>query len=333
MNGRPAAVSSIVVVRPPCTSAMSHAASRRCRSGRNGCTSTPGGAAQRRRVDPRAGDDDHPQPGHLARRHGIGLDRAAQQVRTDARATDRDEAHRLVRLEPELGTQRVAIGDLGGVESRHIAGEVVVLAGPRRDVRQTGTERRGHDVVRIAHEDAAVAQPRRAGDLLDHLGVVVGGEVGLAAVRHRQPADEIGEPRVGRCLQLRVLVQEVVEFPCLVADPEVVALLLDKFLEHHEVRDQDLVHLANRLECMQIVLAGDRVDVRRLVEPATPTRDAQSSRVAPASRPAAAAPASQPAHRAAVSSVRRRSPCPVGRARARSGTTGTAACAVRATAR
>ena len=47
----------------------------------------------------------------------------------------------------------------------------------------------------------------------------------LAAVGHRQPADEVRQPDVGRALQLGVLVQVVVDLPGLVADPEVVALL------------------------------------------------------------------------------------------------------------
>src|SRR3712207_7617967 len=55
----------------------------------------------------------------------------------------------------------------------------------------------------------------------------------------RSPADEVGEPGVRRRLELGVLVQEVVELPGLVADPEVVRLALGDLAEHHEVRDQE----------------------------------------------------------------------------------------------
>ena len=48
---------------------------------------------------------------------------------------------------------------------------------------------------------------------------------GVTAVGHRQPADEVGHPGEGEALQLRVLVQEVVDVPCLVADHEVVGLV------------------------------------------------------------------------------------------------------------
>ena len=104
-----------------------------------------------------------------------------------------------------------------------------------------------------------------ARDVLDHLGVVVGGQerLALAARRHRQEADEVGQPDVRRRLQLGVLVQEVVELPRLVADPDVERLLAHEVVEDHEVRAQDLVHPADRLERVQVVLAGLAVDVVR----------------------------------------------------------------------
>ena len=57
--------------------------------------------------------------------------------------------------------------------------------------------------------------------------LVVGGEerLALAALGHRQHADEVGQPHVRRRLQLRVLVQEVVDLPRLVGDPDVERLL------------------------------------------------------------------------------------------------------------
>ena len=139
--------------------------------------------------------------------------------------------------------------------------------GPVADRRQVRAEALGDDVVGVADEDRPVADAVVAGDVLDHLGVVVGGQEGLvvAAVLHRQPAHEVGEPDVGGALELRVLVQVVVELPGLVADPEVVLLGSDEVMEDHEVRDQDLVHPPPGLEAVEIVLGGLRLDVVRLV--------------------------------------------------------------------
>ena len=112
-----------------------------------------------------------------------------------------------------------------------------------------------------------IADAREAGDVLDHLGVVVGGQEGLAlaAVGHRQPADEVGQPDVGRALLLGVLVQVVVELPGLVADPQVVLLVAHEVVEDHEVGEQDLVHPPDRLEAVQVVLGRLALDVARLV--------------------------------------------------------------------
>ena len=60
----------------------------------------------------------------------------------------------------------------------------------------------------------------------------------LAAVGHRQPAHEVGHPRVAGPLLARVLVQVVVELPRLVADPQVVAVLAHDVVEDHEVVDR-----------------------------------------------------------------------------------------------
>ena len=87
----------------------------------------------------------------------------------------------------------------------------------------------------------------------------------LAAVGHRQPADEVGQPRVGGALLLRVLVQVVVDLPALVGDPQVVVGLADEVVEDHEVGDQDLVHAPPRLEAVQVVLGRLGLDVARLV--------------------------------------------------------------------
>ena len=99
--------------------------------------------------------------------------------------------------------------------------------------------------------------------MLDHLGVVIAGQERLApaARRHRQIADEIAHPDIGRGLQLRVLVQEVIDLPTLVGDPEVETLLPDEVVEDHEVGTQDLVQAAQHLERVELVLAALGVHV------------------------------------------------------------------------
>ena len=83
----------------------------------------------------------------------------------------------------------------------------------------------------------------------------------LAAVGHREPADEVGQPDVGGRLLLGVLVEVVVELPRLVPDPEVVLLVPHEVVEDHEVGAEDLVHPAPRLEAVQVVLGRLRLDV------------------------------------------------------------------------
>ena len=221
-------------------------------------------ARQRRRVDARPGDDDHAQAGTRCLGLGVGGDHPPQQVGADAGAADGDDADLLVGAVAELGAQRVAVGELCRVEAGDVAGEVEVLLGPVADQRAgPGRSESGTMSSAVADEDRPVPDPRVAGDVLDHLGVVVGGEERLvvAAVGHRQPADEVGQPAVGGALLLRVLVQEVVELPRLVADPQVVVLLADDVVEDHEVGDEDLVHPPPRLEAVQVVLGRLGLDV------------------------------------------------------------------------
>ena len=138
--------------------------------------------------------------------------------------------------------------------------------GPVPDGRQVPAEGVRHDVVVVTDEDGPVPYPGVTVDVLDHLGVVVGGQEGLplAAVGHRKVADEVGEPHVLAPFQLRVLVPVVVDVPGFVADHHVVAPLLDDLLEHHEVGHQDLVHPAQGLEAVQVVPTGLGGDVRGL---------------------------------------------------------------------
>ena len=163
--------------------------------------------------------------------------------------------------------QLLPVGELRRVEAGHVAGEVEVLLGPVADRRKVGAEALRNDVVGVADEQRPVPKAPVPSDVLDHLGVVVGREIGLvrAAVLHRQPADEVREPHVCRPLLLGVLVQVVVELPGLIADPEVVLVRLDEVVKDHEVREQDLVHPPPGLEAVEVVLGGLRLDVARFV--------------------------------------------------------------------
>ena len=134
---------------------------------------------------------------------------------------------------------------------------------PVADRREPRPERRGHDVLGIADEDRGVAQPRIAFDVRDVLGVVVARQPGLRFV-DRQPADEVGEERVGRGLQTRILMQEEVDLPRLVPEPEVIGSLAHDVVEQHEVRDKYLVELTPRLERVQLVLTCMRLECGRL---------------------------------------------------------------------
>ena len=145
----------------------------------------------------------------------------------------------------------------------HIAGEIEMPRHPFAHGGQILAERERNDVGRLADEDRPVAYAGMPLDMLDHLGIVVGRQerLVLAARRHRNESDEIGEPDQPRPLQLGMLVPVVIDVPGLVGDDEVVAPLLDRVLEGHEVGDQHLVHAANRLKSVQFVLAGFQLDV------------------------------------------------------------------------
>ena len=56
----------------------------------------------------------------------------------------------------------------------------------------------------------------------------------------------------------------MVDVPGFVRDHEVVAALLDGVLEDHEVLDQHLIHAADRLKAVQLVLAAFELDMPRL---------------------------------------------------------------------
>ena len=144
-----------------------------------------------------------------------------------------------------------------------LADEVEVLLDPVADHRQARAEPARHDVLGVADEQRAVAHGREARNLLEHLLVEVGGQerLALAALGQRQPAHEVGQEHERRALVLGVLVQEVIDVPRLVADPEVVGLLSGEVAEDHVVGQQDLVHLADRLEDRERVLARCALNV------------------------------------------------------------------------
>jgi len=123
------------------------------------------------------------------------------------------------------------------------------------------------DIVGVAHEDRPVADPRVASDVLDHLGVVVRSQrcvLGWCAFGG-EPTNEVGQPRERTPLKLRVLVEEVVCFPGLVRDDEVVVLRLDDVVQNHEIGDQQLVHAPPGPEAVEVVTCRLTGEVRRLV--------------------------------------------------------------------
>ena len=218
------------------------------------------------RVDARAGDHDHAQAGDPVASRFVRVGDPAQQVTTHPGAADGDHAHPLVRPPAELGAQPGRVGHRARIDAGDVATEVVVLLRPVPDQGEAVAEGQRHDVVGLADEDGPVAQVREALDVLDHLGVVVGSHepLALVPVGHREVPDEVGQPRVGVALELGVLVQEVVDVPALVRDHEVVVALPDDIVEDVEVADQDLVHATQRLEAVEVVLAGLALDVPRL---------------------------------------------------------------------
>jgi len=220
-----------------------------------------------RRINTWSRDRDHPQPIDPSRCLGIAGDDTAQERLPDARPTHRDDDHPLVRVVPELLAQLLStLQQRCRIKPGYVPTEGEVAFRPVTDRRQTGAEVVGHDVVGFADEDRSVPKARETLDMFDHLGVVVGGQKRLAFAtrRHRQPSDEVGHPRERRALQLRVLVEEMVDVPRLVADHEVVLAGLDDIVEDHEVRDEDLVHAADGLEGVQVVLGRFGRDVRGL---------------------------------------------------------------------
>lgn len=195
---------SMHVVSPPWVSATSLAARCSVRSGRKPTTSTPSVSGRERGSIRGPVTMTNRRLGHDPSRQRHGVEHPSQQGQSDARAPDRDDAHPLVLVVAESLPQGP---DVVGrrVEPRDVAGEVKLALRPLPDRRQPRSEGVGDDVVGVADEDRAVPQPPEPRSLLEHLRVEIRCERGLLVptVRHRQPTDEVGEPRVAGSLEPR----------------------------------------------------------------------------------------------------------------------------------
>src|SRR5205807_3413907 len=101
---------------------------------------------------------------HTRLRFGKCFHHATQQVAAHARAADGDDAHLLAVAVAELVPDPLSIREVGGIESRDVAGEVEVLADPVPDQRQSGAEAVRYDVLAVADVDRPVADAREARD-------------------------------------------------------------------------------------------------------------------------------------------------------------------------
>ena len=180
---------------------------------------------------------------------------ARREMCSDAGSADGDDANHLVVGVAELGPQRLAFGLADWLEAGHIAGKFEVLFGPCPDRSETGAEVVRHDIVGFADEQCSVPQVRVSLDVVDHLGVVVRSQDASAVPPSgigSQPTKSVSQQNGAR-FEFGVLVKEAVELPRLVADPQVVGLLLDDVLEDHEIGDQDLVEPTPGPEAVQFV--------------------------------------------------------------------------------
>ena len=177
-------------------------------------------------------------------------------VTTQSRSSSRVAERRPQTREPVARSARA--------RTRDVAGEVEVLLRPRRGSPAAPGRTRRRRRRRVADEDRPVAHRPEPGPLLDHLGVVVRGQRRLRRRRRRASAASRrsrSTRRTANRLSSRVLVQEVVDVPRLVADHEVVVLRRGRRRRRPEVVDQDLVHPADRLEGVQVVLGRLVLDV------------------------------------------------------------------------
>ena len=76
---------------------------------------------------------------------------------SDAGTSDGHETYPLVVAVAELVPEPGPIGKVGRVEAGDVAGEGEVLTRPVADQWKVGSERAGHDVVRVTDEDRLIA--------------------------------------------------------------------------------------------------------------------------------------------------------------------------------
>ena len=145
--------------------------------------------------------------------------------------------------------------------------EFIVFRDPVPHSRKAIAERHVYDIVRPSDEDRTVSNVRVAFDMLNHFSVVVRCEIGLmsAILSKWNPADEICQPGDLRFFHFRVLVPIVVDVPGFVGNHEIIFLLFEHLLKHHEILDKDFVHAPDRLKSVEIVLAGFIFDMRTLI--------------------------------------------------------------------
>jgi hypothetical protein len=155
-------------------------------------------AGKARGVDTWPSDDHHSQLRGEPLRQGVGGDDLLEECPSDAASAHSHDADLLVLAVAELGSDRGDLVRIGRGEAGDVPGEREVRLGPTADAREVAAEGVRNDVVGVPDEDGGVPDAGVARDVLDHLGVVIGGQEGLllAAVGHREIADEVGHPDV-----------------------------------------------------------------------------------------------------------------------------------------
>src|ERR1700722_8311699 len=184
-------------------------------------------------------------------------------MHADARSAHGDNTDALIRSVSQRLPQVLTRAKTPRVLANDITCEIKVLGYPLAHIRQILPERPRNHVVRSANENGAITNAGVALDMFDHLGIVIAGQESLvfAARGHWKEADEIGEPCKRRFLQLGMLVPIMVNVPSFVSDNEVIRTSIDCILEDHEIMNEHLIHSADRLERVKIMLARFKLDV------------------------------------------------------------------------
>src|SRR5215467_12086030 len=218
--------------------------------------------------EPRTAHENEARLGNLRGDQGEGLRALAKETPPHPRSPHRGEDDALVGAVAQLRAQGGAVGEGPRVEVEGVPGEAEVLPRPLPHVREVGAELAIEHVLLVAHQEGQVAHVGMEAKVVDVLRVLLptADELGRRAVLpHGEHADEVGEEGVGCPLEIRILVEEVVEIPALVADPEIVALALHHVGEGHEVRREDLVHVPQRVEGVELVIGRPALEVLALV--------------------------------------------------------------------